>query len=71
MNGDSLTVTLIPCGRSTFMVMILLPKALVHPILKHLHEEAQYGRGALMDLIRPHSKGPHYTSLSALCQKQS
>ena len=31
----------------------------MYPILKHLHEGTHYGRDALMDLIRPHLKGPH------------
>lgn len=39
--------------------MILLPEALVCPILRHLHEGNHYGRDALMDLIQSHLKGPH------------
>ena len=39
--------------------MILLLKALVYPLHKHLHEGTHYGRDALMDLIRPQWKGPH------------
>ena len=38
---------------------ISFPKALVCPILKHLHEGTYYGRDALMDLSRPHLKDPH------------
>lgn len=59
MNGDSLILTLILYGRSMLMVMILFPEALVYPILKHLHEETNYGKDVLLDLIRPHLKGPH------------
>ena len=40
--------------------MILLPEALVYPILRHLHEGTHYGRDALMDIIRPHLKGPYF-----------
>ena len=39
--------------------MILLPEALVYPILKHLHEGMQHGRDALKDFIRPHLKVPY------------
>ena len=39
--------------------MILLPEALVHPILKHLPEKTHCRRYALVDLIRPHLKCPH------------
>lgn len=31
----------------------------MYPILRLLHEETQYGRDTLMDLIQPHLKGSH------------
>ena len=39
--------------------MILLPEALIYPTLKHLYKGTHYGWDALVDLIRPHLKGPH------------
>ncbi|KAF6109588.1 hypothetical protein HJG60_010848 [Phyllostomus discolor] len=39
--------------------MILLPEALVYPVLKHLHERTHCGRDALMDFIRLHLKGSY------------
>ena len=39
--------------------MILLPGALVYPVLKHIHEGTHYKRDGLMDLIRPHLKSPY------------
>ena len=39
--------------------MILLPEALVYPILKRLHEGSHYERDALMDLNRVRLKSPH------------
>ena len=52
--------------------MILLPEALVYPVLKHLYEGTHYGRDALMDFIRPHLKGPYLQKtvhrISQACQ---
>lgn len=59
MNGGLLALTLAIDGEA-------MPKALVYPVLKHLHEGMQYGWDALADLIRPYLKGP---SLQKTVQK--
>ena len=59
MNGKSLTSDSKCIWKINTHGLTLLPKALVYPILKHLHEGTCYERDALMDLIRPYLKGPH------------
>lgn len=59
MNEGLLKLALAPCGKSMAMeCMILLPKALVYPVLKHLHEGTHYGQD-IANLIWPYLKGPH------------
>ena len=48
--------------------MILLPEALVHPILKHLYEHTHYLGNALMNLIRPHLKDSHLQRIQKIIQ---
>lgn len=39
--------------------MVLLPEALVYPVLKHSHKGTHCGRHALTGLIQPYLKGRH------------
>ena len=79
VNGDFSNTDSNSIGKINLHGMILFPKTLVYPILKYLQEWTHYVRDALMDLIRPHLKGPHlqrtiqkdYPSLSDMCPKQN
>lgn len=60
MNEGFLILALASCGKSMAMeCMILFHKALVCPVLKHLHEGTHYGQDILANLIWPYLKGPH------------
>lgn len=57
MNEDFLILTSI--WKISTHAMISLSEALAYPILKHVYEGTHHGMSVLMELIRPHWKGPH------------